>query len=199
MLQRRPEIFGKQDPDLSIASTCKQRSNSFAPRADASVTARHLCARLKTKGHHFRLRVAMPSAPANLQLPRQDCGRFHAPFADVLFSHLTPWCNYTLHHQPPPLPSSTAPIPGSYDRNHLQVIYFTADDAGSDMPRLDFISQLYRVGKKRIRGEGRGFVGLEEGAEERTRLEISSWQPFSRRVIRIYFQLYTRISRLQYS
>lgn len=50
-----------------------------------------------------------------------------------------------------------------------------------------------------IRGEGEGFVGVEEQAEERTRLEISSWQSFSRRVIRIYFQLYTRISRLQYS
>lgn len=66
------------------------------------------------------------------------------------------------------------------------------------MQRLDFISQLYRMERKRIRGE-RGFVVLEEGVEERTRLEISSWQPFSRRVIRIYFQLYTRISRLQYS
>lgn len=48
-------------------------------------------------------------------------------------------------------------------------------------------------------GKRRGFAVLEEGAEEKTRLEISSWQPFSRRVIRIYFQLYTRISRLQYS
>lgn len=104
-----------------------------------------------------------------------------------------------LHNQPPPLVSSSAPIPRRYDRNYLQVIYFTADDAGRDVRRLDFISQLYRMEKKRIRGEGRLFVVLEEGAEERTRLEISSWQPFSRRVIRIYFQLYTRISRLQYS
>lgn len=33
--------------------------------------ARHLCAWWQTKGNNFRLEVAVPSAPANLQLPMQ--------------------------------------------------------------------------------------------------------------------------------
>lgn len=50
------------------------------------------------------------------------------------------------------------------------------------------ISQLYRLEKKRLRkGEGREDLCFwRRGAEERTRLEISSWQPFLGRVIRIY-------------
>lgn len=69
----------------------------------------------------------------------------------------------------------------------MQVLCFMADDAGSDVQRLVVLSQLEKMERKRIRGEGRGFVDLEEGAEERTRLEISSWQPFSRRVLEFIF------------
>lgn len=158
----------------------------------------HLCAWLQTKGNKFRLRVAMPSAPANLQLPMQAIAEGSMLPLLTFYSCTLPH-NYTTHN--PATPSSF------FYRSHPQAFWqelfasyiFYSWGCRGDTQRLDFISQLYRMEKKRIRGEGSGFVDLEEGAEERAKLEISSWQPFSRRVIRIYFQLYTRISRLQYS
>lgn len=44
-----------------------------------------------------------------------------------------------------------------------------------------------------------GEVGSRGGGEEEVALVTFSWQLFSKGVIRIYFQLSTRISRLQYS
>lgn len=56
------------------------------------------------------------------------------------------------------------------------------------MQRLDLYFPALQAGKEKTqkRRGGRICAFGEGGAEQRTRLEISSWQPFLGRVIRIY-------------